>query len=73
MKLWKIAISLAAVGALGAPLIFGTWEVMPAKEVWVPLTEKRRQEIENYMKATNICKDEGKSDRLFCEWFISNR
>jgi hypothetical protein len=70
VKLWKVAISLAAVGALAAPAIFDTWEVMPGKEVWVPLTEERRQEIESYMEATNICKDEAtEGHRFFCEYF----
>jgi hypothetical protein len=58
VKLWKIAISLAAAGALGAPLIVGTWKDMPRK--WVPFTEERRQEI---AKAMNSCKDE-EADRL---------
>ena len=69
MKLWKIAISLGIVGALAAPVILGTWEVMPAKEVWVPLTEERRQEIESNRKAT--CKDVSERERFNCEyWFI---
>ena len=28
MKLWKIAISLAAAGALAAPFIFDTWPMV---------------------------------------------
>ena len=65
MKLWKVAISLAIVGALGAPFIVGTWKVMPTK--WVPFTEERRQEIE---KAINSCKDE-EADKVhiyLCEY-----
>ena len=53
MKLWKVAISLAAVGAVAAPFVVGTWKARPRK--WVPLTEERRHELE---KAMNYCKDE---------------
>ena len=67
MKLWKVAISLAVVGALAAPFIFDTWEAMPEKEVWVPLTEHHRQELENYKKALNSCKGMGESERFICE------
>jgi hypothetical protein len=52
VKFWKVAISLAAVGASGAPFVVGTWKDVPRK--WVPFTEERRQEIE---KAMNSCKD----------------
>jgi hypothetical protein len=64
VKLWKVAISLAAVGALAAPVILGTWKVMPRK--WVPFTEEQRQEIES--KAAK-CKDIGdKLQQFFCEF-----
>jgi hypothetical protein len=54
VKLWKVAISLAAVGAVAAPGIFGIWGFMPKKEVWVPLTEEERQQGENLLKS-NAC------------------
>jgi hypothetical protein len=69
VKLWKVAISLAVVGAVGAPFVLGTWKAMPRKEVWIPLTEQRRQEIENYLKEVNYCKDRSEGDRFACEWF----
>ena len=56
MRRWKVAISLAIVGAVAAPLILGTLNKMPVSEYWVPLTEKRRQEIESYLKETDYCK-----------------
>jgi hypothetical protein len=65
VKLWKVAISLAAAAALGAPFMVGTWRDMPRK--WVPFTEERRQEIE---KAMNSCKDE-EADKVhiyLCEY-----
>jgi hypothetical protein len=67
VKLWKVAISLATVGALVAPFVVGTWKARPTK--WVPVTEERRQEIENSL---NSCKDEGtKSDRWVCEYLTT--
>ena len=70
MKLWKVAISLAVVGALVAPFIVGTGKVMPLK--WVPFTEEQRQEIESHL---NSCKDEGitKSARWVCEYLTTER
>jgi hypothetical protein len=68
VKLWKVAISLAIVGALAAPFILGTWKLRPTE--WVPFTEEQRQEIENRV---NSCKDiSDKGERFFCEYFNSN-
>jgi hypothetical protein len=55
VKPWKVAISLAAVGALGAPFVLGTWKARPIKGVWVPLTEEQRQQIESHLKARDYC------------------
>jgi hypothetical protein len=68
VKLWKVAISLAAVGALAAPFVLGTWKGRPEKWVWVPLTEERRQEIESLLKAKNYCKDMDKLNQFICEY-----
>ena len=62
MKRWKVAISLATVGALAAPITFGTWKHQSRSVSWSPLTEKQRQEFENY------CKDEIDTDRVFCKY-----
>src|SRR6516162_2386744 len=66
MKRWKVAISLATVGALAAPVIFGTWKHQSRSQHWKPLTEERRQEIENYLKAKNYCEDKTNPDGVFC-------
>jgi hypothetical protein len=60
VKLWKVAISLAVVGALVAPFLVGTGKVMPLK--WVPFTEEQRQEIEN------SCKNIDEDVRIICVW-----
>ena len=66
MKLWKVAISLAVVGGLGAPFMVGTWKVRPEKVVWVPLAEQRRQEIE---EVVGDCKGLDEGYRSRCEYF----
>jgi hypothetical protein len=66
VKLWKAAILLAAVGALAAPFIVGTWKVMSEKAAWVPLTEERRQEIE---EVVNDCQGLDEGYRSRCEYF----
>jgi hypothetical protein len=50
VKLWKVAISLATIGALATPGIFGIWGFMPEKEVWEPFTEELRQHYESLME-----------------------
>jgi hypothetical protein len=58
VKLWKVAISLAVVGAVAASVVLGTWKVRPTKLVWVTLTQQRRQEIESDRKRqVNSCKE----------------
>ena len=58
LRQWKIALSLAVVGALAAPFAFGTYKARPVSAVWVPLTAHD----------TNDCKsfDNNSSDELFC-------
>jgi hypothetical protein len=62
VRLWKIAISLAAVGALATPGLFVIWGDMPEKEVWVPLTKEERQQAENALMS-NACMFE----QVFCD------
>jgi hypothetical protein len=52
---WKIALSLAVVGALAAPFAFGTYKERIVSPVWVvPLTAKDKEERAYYLK-TNDC------------------
>ena len=64
---WKIALSLAVVGALAAPFAFGTYNARPVSAVWVPLTAHDKEQRANYLD-TNDCKsfDNNSSDELFC-------
>ena len=64
---WKIALSLAVVGALAAPFAFGTYKARPVSAVWVPLTAHDKEQRANYLD-TNDCKsfDNNSSDELFC-------
>jgi hypothetical protein len=56
MRQWKIAFSLAVVGALAAPFAFHTYKVRaPAVPTWVPLTEEVKAGVIAYMKNTNNC------------------
>jgi hypothetical protein len=47
LRRWKIALSLAVVGALAAPFAFRTYKAHPT--VWVPLTAKDKEERANYL------------------------
>ena len=64
---WKIALSLAVVGALAAPFVFHTYKARPVSAVWVPLTAHDKEQRANYLD-TNDCKsfDNNSSDELFC-------
>ena len=57
MRRWKVAISLAAVAAVAAPFVFGTWKHQPTSEMWIPLTEAQRQRLESYLKERNYCRN----------------
>jgi hypothetical protein len=76
LRQWKIALSLAVVGALAAPFAFGTYKTRPTHLVWVPLTAHEKEQRAYYLD-TDDCKsfDEGLSDppneRFFCD--VQNR
>ena len=55
---WKIALSLAIVGALAAPFIFRTYKAHPTYSVWVPLTAQERENLARSLKNSNYCKRE---------------
>jgi hypothetical protein len=55
LRQWKIALSLAVVGALAAPFVFRTYKARPVSAVWVtPLTAKDKEERAVYLD-TNDC------------------
>lgn len=55
MRQWKIAVSLAIVGAAATPFVFHTWKSRPTSEVRVPLTAQEKERISAYMKETKYC------------------
>ena len=66
MKQWKIALSLAVVGAVAAPFVFGTWKARPLHDVVVPLTSEVKERFVAYLERTNNCKDA--SSKNLCEY-----
>ena len=53
MKRWKLAISLAVVAALVAPLMTGTWKLRPGR--WSPLPVDERASIVKMATETDNC------------------
>ena len=51
----KLAVSLAIVGAIAAPFVFGTWKLRPMSKVWVPLTAEEKASVAAYLKETKDC------------------
>jgi len=67
MRQWKIALSLAVVGALAAPFAFRTYNVRTVSKVWVvPLTEKDKEQRKNYLGTKDCAYFEVSSERLSC-------
>jgi hypothetical protein len=56
MQHWKIALSLAVVGAVAAPFVFHTNKADP--RTWKPITAEERSYILRYLKETNNCQTE---------------
>ena len=55
MRQWKVAISLAIVGAVAAPFVFRTWKIPQTSYVRVPLTAEERKNYAADMERTNNC------------------
>ena len=56
MKHWKIAISLAILGAIAAPFITRTVTMEPTTESWVALTQDEKERISAEMSKTSNCR-----------------
>ena len=56
MKHWKIAISLAILGAIAAPFITRTVTMEPTTESWVALTQDEKERIAAEMSKTSNCR-----------------
>ena len=56
MKQWKVAISLAILGAIAAPFVTHTVRMNPTTETWIPLTQDEKERISTEMSKTSNCR-----------------
>jgi len=56
LRLRKIALSLAIVGALAAPFAFRTYKLQPTYAVWVPLTAQEKGKLATSLQNSNYCR-----------------
>jgi hypothetical protein len=57
MRQWKIALSLAIIGALAGPLVFRTYKAQPEVSGFLPLTAEQREETTAYLAKLNNCRE----------------
>jgi hypothetical protein len=57
MKQRKIAMTLAFVGALASPFVFGTLKLRPVSQTWSPWTAEVKANIATEMERTNNCRE----------------
>ena len=55
MKQWKVAISLAILGAIAAPFVTHTLRMHPTTETWIPLTQDEKERVSAEMSKTSNC------------------
>jgi hypothetical protein len=56
MKPWKLAISLAVIGAISAPFVAGTWRPRPNANLLIPLTTKERSDLSAQLEKSKDCR-----------------
>jgi hypothetical protein len=56
MKRWKRVLGLAIIGAIAAPLAFGTWPPRPNVQVWIALTPERRATLLAKIESSKNCR-----------------
>lgn len=63
----KIALSLAIIGALAGPFVFGSYRARPTYPVWMPLTEQERENLSAYFQRNERCRRETRdASRIIC-------
>jgi hypothetical protein len=63
MRQWKIALSVAIVGAAVAPFVLGSYKLSVEREyVVAPLTAEEKEQIAAKLKKNNYCQEQ--RDRL---------
>ncbi len=55
-KPWKIAASLAAIAAVAAPFVVGTWQPRSNAERWIALTAEERANLLAEMDRSKNCR-----------------
>jgi hypothetical protein len=55
MKSWKIAVSLAVIGAVAVPFIVGTWQPRSNAKQWISLTADERTNLTERMERSKNC------------------
>ena len=56
MKSWKIAVGLAAMGAIATPFIIGTWRPSSNTQRWIALTAEARANLLAEMERSKNCR-----------------
>jgi hypothetical protein len=73
LRQWKIALSLAVVGALAAPFAFCTYKVHPTYSVWVPLSAQEKVDLAISLKNSNNCQRQTHNVTLDFECYQEKR
>jgi hypothetical protein len=67
---WKIALSLAIVGALVAPFSFGTYKARPTSGVKLPVTPEQKarwtDQVQGY-RTSGVCESSGERAEIDCD------
>jgi hypothetical protein len=57
MRRWKVALSLALLGAVAMPFVWGTWQKRYTVVRLVPLSAEQKIDIADYLKEKDYCRD----------------
>jgi len=73
MKQWKVALSLAILGAIAAPFVTHTVRMRPATETWIPLTQDEKERISAEMSKTSNCRTLSEQFDAKKTWVLSRQ
>jgi hypothetical protein len=57
VRQWKIASSLAIVGAIAGPFVFGSYKANPYTSGFLPLPPAQKEEVAAYLARQNNCEE----------------
>jgi hypothetical protein len=69
---WKIALSLAIIGAVAAPFVFRTYKARPTYSVWLPLTVREKEDLAASIQNSSNCQTDyrrGTDDSFVADFF----